>query len=63
MDRIPTYHLNWGLISAKLFISKYIVLQNLFVDLCSKEEIYLLFKMRREDLYRHWIQYYIYCML
>lgn len=47
MDRIPTYHLNWGLISAKLFISKCIVLQNTFVDLCSKEEIYLFFKMRR----------------
>lgn len=53
MDRIPTYHLNWGLISAKLFISKYTVSQNLFVDICSEEEIYLLFKMSREDLYRH----------
>lgn len=63
MDRTPTYHLNWGLISANLFVIKYITFQNPFVALHSREEIYLFFKMRREDLYHHWIQYYIYCTL
>jgi len=47
MDRISTYRLNWGLISADLFIMKYITFQNVLVALQYIEEIYLFFKMRR----------------
>lgn len=42
-----------GLISANLFIIKYTTFQNLLVALHHREEIYLFFKTRREDLYHH----------
>lgn len=63
IDGILTSYPNWEVTSADFFTIKYRTFPNLLVAFHCREEIYLVFETRREDLYHYWIQYYIYCML